>query len=350
MKMKRAPTLCAIVLSLGLLLFACNSRAEGQDQKWWTFEDRQYYEPLIAGVREPHIGALALAWADRMPFMVSDQSPRRMWDIDMGAELPLVGWESRSDDQGTLPEGAVGFGIWLPVDFHMIEDFVDESGPIVNTDYRFGLMAKLRRGLADQRAWAVRVFVGHESTHLGDEFSIVGQRRFPREFERVNVSWEFLDIGGLYEWPAWGSSWNARLGATMTLPFQDTYYSTDPGSITQSPRGPVTESKNWIDPYAGLEVTREEIFHTKHNVGYDLYLSTEVRWRSVYDYHKTRPDAAEDRQASLNLILGVKENGRGRAIGRVSPFVRFYDGVNPHGQFRNQKDFTEMGIGLRLVR
>lgn len=348
MKTKGVSNPVAIFLSLGLLLLAGSLRAEAH--KWWTFEDRQYYEPLIEGVREAHISALALAWADRMSFMVDDQSPRSMWDIDVGAELPIVGWESGKAEQGILPENGVGWGLWLPIDFHMIEDFVDDSALIVNTDYRFGLMAKYRHELEEQRAWAVRVFVGHESTHLGDEFSITGQRRFLREFERINVSWEFLDLGVLYEWPAWGSAWNARLGVTMTLPFQDTYYSTDPGSITQSPRGPVTESKNWIDPYAGLEVTREEIFRTKHNVGYDLYVSTEVRWRSVYDYHKTRADAAEDRQASLNLILGIKENGRGRAIGRVSPFVRFYNGVNPHGQFRNQKNYTEMGIGLRLVR
>lgn len=347
MKTKRLGAPLTIV-GLGLLLSAGSARADGQ--KWWTFEDRQYYEPLIAGVREAHISALALARADRMSFMVSDKSPRRVWDIDVGAELPLVGWESGSNDQGTVGEGDVGFGIWLPIDFHMIEDFVDESAPVVNNDYRFGLMAKLRRGLANDRAWALRAFVGHESTHLGDEFSIRGQRRFPREFERVNVSWEYLDVGALYELPALGSSWNGRFGATMTLPFQRSYYSTGPGSITQSPQGPVTESTNWVDPYAGLEVTREEVFQTKRNVGYDLYLSAEVRWRSIYDYHKQRPDAAEDRQASLNLILGIKENGRGRAIGRVSPFVRFYNGVNPHGQFRNQKSYTEMGIGLRLVR
>lgn len=348
MKTQRVSAPVTGFLGLGLLLFAGSTRAEGP--KLWTFEDRQYYEPLIAGVRDAHISALALAWADRMSFMVSDKSPRRVWDIDVGAELPLVGWESGADDDGTLGEGQVGFGLWLPIDFHMIEDFVDESAPVVNNDYRFGLMAKLRRGLSNDRAYGLRVHVGHESTHLGDEFSIRGQRRFPRDFERVNVSWEYLDLGALYEWPAWGSAWNGRLGATMTLPFQDSYYETGPGSITQSPRGPVTESTNWVDPYAGLEVTREEVFHTKRDVGYDVYLSAEVRWRSIYDYHKKRPNAAEDRQASLNLILGVKENGRGRAIGRVSPFVRFYNGVNPHGQFRNQKNYTEMGIGLRLVR
>lgn len=342
MKEKRAPTPFAPFVAFVLLLLLSSLRADCQ--KWWTFEDRKYYEPLIAGVREPHISALALAWADRMSFMVDDQSPRQVWDIDLGAEIPLFGRKFENDLEG--------FGFWIPIDFHMVEDFVDDSAPIVNTDYRFGFMAKVRRTVAEDRAWAVRVFVGHESTHLGDEFSIVGQRVFRREFERIDVSWEFLDVGVLYEWPGprEKSTWNVRAGATMTLPFGDTYYSTSPDSITQSPRGPVTESKNWIDPYAGLEVTWIEAFKPRRTVGYDIYLSTELRWRSVYDYHKTRPDAAEDRQTSLNLILGIKENGSGRVIGRASPFIRFYNGVNPHGQFRNQKSYTEMGIGLRLVR
>ena len=339
MKTKR-PAVFAVFCILDMLLLLSSSRAECQ--ALWTFEDRPYYPPLIAGVREPHISALALARADRMSFMVSDQSPRRVWDIDVGAELPIIGWE---------PEGGtIGFGLWLPIDFHMIEDFVDDSAPIVNTDYRFGLMAKVRGALRDEKAWAVRVFVGHESTHLGDEFSIRGQRTFPREFERINVSWEFLDIGVLYEWPTRCAAWNARAGATMTLPFEDTYYSTGPESITQSPRGPVTESKNWVDPYAGLEVNWDEVFELKRSVGYDLYLSSEVRWRSVYDYHKTRPDAAEERQVSLNLIFGIKESGSGTGIGRASPFVRYYNGVNPHGQFRNQRSYTELGVGVRLVR
>ena len=338
----------AVLCFLGSPFLASGARADNPGL--WTFEDRPYYQPLIAGVREAHISALALAWADRMPFMVSKQSPRRMWDIDVGAELPLIGWDSRSDSEGLPPKGAVGFGLWLPIDFHMIEDFVDDSAPIVNTDYRFGLMAKIRRSLGDGKALAVRVFVGHESTHLGDEFSIVGQRRFPRDFERIDVSWEFLDVGVLYQWPGRRTAWNARGGVTMTVPFGDTYYLTGPENITQSPRGPVTESKNWVDPYAGIEVNWEEAFPSEHNLGYDLYLSSEVRWRSVYDYHKARLDSAEDRQVSVNLILGVKKTGRGNGIGRVSPFVRLYDGVNPHGQFRNQKNYTEWGIGLRLVR
>lgn len=211
--------------------------AQAARASMWTFEGRKYYEPLTAGVREAQISALALAKATRMDFMVRQDSPRQVWDIDVGAELPVIGWESEDSIQGRVPAGEWGFGLWIPIDFHMIEDFVDNSAPIINTDYRFGVMAKLQHGW-NQGEWvALRVFVGHESTHLGDEFSIVGKRTFPREFERINVSWEYIDVGVLYEREA--SSF--RIGATSTLPFGDSYYQTGPGTITESAVGPVTE-------------------------------------------------------------------------------------------------------------
>jgi hypothetical protein len=305
----------------------------------WTFEGRKYYDPLTAGVREPQTSALALAKVTRMAFMVEDDNPRLAWDIDLGVELPLFGWESEDSLGGRVSDGEFGVGLWVPIDFHMIEDLVDDSAPIINTDYRFGGIIKLQYGLSADEWLAMRIFVGHESTHLGDEFSIIGQRVFPRSFERINVSWEFLDVGMLYE----RETWSVRGGVTATLPFRDTYYQTGPGTVTRSPIGSVTESTNWIDPYAGFEAEWEKPKWTS-------YLSGELRWRSVYDYHKVRPDAAEERQSSVNLIAGLKKTGNDNGFGRASPFARFYYGVNPHGQFRNQKDFKEFGIGLRLAR
>lgn len=330
--------------ALAALLTLVPSLAGAQ---WWSFENRAYYDPLIAGVREPHLSVLLPAIFDRMPMMTTSEGRRIGWDIDLGTELPIVGHES-GDTAGQLGEGQSGWGFWIPIDFHMIEDFRSESAPIINTDYRFGAMLKYRRGLSNNRFVAARLHFGHESTHLGDEFSIRAAERFRTTFERINVSWEYLDAGALYEWHTGQRAWSARAGATATVPFHSSYYQTGPGSVTESRIGPVTESKNWWDPYAGLEFKREELlFHST----YDLYASAELRWRSVYNYHKASPDKSEERQASINFIAGIKKNGAGRGgIGRASPFVRIYRGVNPHGQFRNQKDYTEVGIGVRLVR
>jgi hypothetical protein len=324
------------------LLFAVDLHAGAL----WTFEGRRYYDPLVAGVREPHVSAMALGYATRMSFMVSDKSPRRVWDIDLGAELPVAGWESGGTGE-RVGEDEFGIGLWIPIDFHMIEDFVDDSGPIVNTDYRFGGMIKMQYGLTPHSWLGARVHIGHESTHLGDEFSIVGQRVFRRSFERINVSWEYVDVGVMYE----RDRWSVRGGVTATYPFQTSYYEVGPGTITESAQGPVTPSSNWWDPYVGFDAEfRRQFLPDRDGRGFQLYTSAELRWRSIYDYHKTSPDASEDRQASVNLIAGIRKAGTAKGLGRVSPFVRYYRGVNPHGQFRNQKDYTEVGIGLRLVR
>ncbi len=328
-------------ISVLLICLVLPAFANGDD-KWWAFVDRAYYEPLIAGVREPHLSALALGWATSPAYVETSDTRLRIWDIDAGAEIPIVGWESALPVGGDrrVPNGQFGVGLWIPIDIHVIELFGIKSNPILNTDYRFGGMLKLQYGVAPQQWLSGRIHIGHESTHLGDEYSITAPRDFPDTFERINVSWEYIDAGVMYENVARGLS--LRAGVTATLPFRDSYYSTDPEGITESPIGPVTPSTNWYDPYAGVELLFEEILPRD----WDLYASGELRWRSVYDYHKDNPGDPEERQASINLIVGAKPNGRLKA----SPFVRFYRGVNPHGQFRDQKDYTAFGIGLRVVR
>lgn len=329
------------------LLFSISPPVRGE-AKWWSFEDRNYYNPLTAGVREAQVSAMAVGYGSRVEFQVRDDDPRLIWDIDLGAELPIVGWESEksADETARVPAGATGVGLWLPIDFHLLTDHADNSGPVVNTDYRFGATLKLERGLTEASWLAMRVNVGHESTHLGDEFSIVGRRRHPRQFERINVSWEFLDVGVMYESFGGALPWSVRVGATRLIR-GDSYYETSRESITESPRGPVTPSTNKTDCYAGFDSELENVWF---NRTWGPYLSTEVRWRSVYDYHKADPDAPEDRQASVNVVAGLKKSGTPAGIGRAAPFIRYYRGVNPHGQFRNQRDYVEYGVGVRLVR
>jgi len=166
-------------------------------------------------------------------------------------------------------------------------------------------------------------------------------------FERINVSWQFADLGVRLQQSSWLHKFSG--GVTTTLPFHSSYYSTDPASITISSQA-VTRSKNWWDPYVGAELLWEGAIGSKDGVGWDVYGSTEARDRTVYDYHKANANVAEARQWSINVIAGLKKSGSGSALGRPSLFIRLYRGVNPHGQFRNQRDYKEAGIGVRLVR
>lgn len=80
----------------------------------------------------------------------------------------------------------------------MIEDQKDESAPIVDTDYRFGFMMKFQYGLTETSWLGVRLTPwAHESTHVGDEYTIIASR--VPGFERINPSFEYLEYGLSYE-------------------------------------------------------------------------------------------------------------------------------------------------------
>lgn len=326
-----------------LLLGAAPLPAQG----FWILDSRRYHDPLLAGVREAHSSALAWGQASTMEFMVKQKKSHRIWDIDLGSEFPIVGWESNATVNGRLAPGGLGIGFWIPIGFHMIEDFDDNSSPIINTDYRFSGAIKVQwapklENSTLQRWFSARVLGGHESTHLGDEFTIIGARTYPATFERINVSWEYADYSVKME-QTWSEMlWSVRVGGTTRIPMDRSYYATDDANVTQSARGAVTESQNSTDPYVGASI--DGVGPAKFG-DWRFFGSLEARWRSIYNYHKVAPLEAEDRQASVNVIVGFKPN----RSNQFAPFVRAYYGVNPHGQFRNQRNFHEFGAGLRFI-
>jgi hypothetical protein len=137
------------------------------------------------------------AWADQFPHS-QEPGTRFAWQITLGREIPVIGWQSERVGLQHFSKGEWGVGLWTPVAFHMIEDFKDESAPIVDTDYRFGSMVKFEYGLSDSSWLSVRyVPWAHESTHLGDEYTIAASRQ--PGFERINVSYEYQEYGISYE-------------------------------------------------------------------------------------------------------------------------------------------------------
>ena len=337
---------CALALAAGTSSGQPTTAAAPAPWRWWLFEPRRYYDPLVADPRAAQQQALP-GVGRSVPFMVEPASRRRMWDIDVGAEMPLFGRERAGQVSGRMGPGGWGIGSWFVVDFHMLEDLQDPSAPILNNDYRFGLQIKAQRGLSDSVSWlAFKAHAGHESTHIGDEYALAARRLYAA-FERINVSYEWLDLGVSYErMTAAAGLWTIRGGAITTLPFGDSYYA---GDTLETAGRVVTESSNWIEPYAGAQYRHERLAWLGD---WGMYASLDARLKSVYAYHKTDPDAGERMRPALNLLVGLvpKTGGRLGSLGTTSPYARAYYGVNPHGQFRNQSDFWLVGLGLRLDR
>lgn len=76
---------------------------------------------------------------------------------------------------------------------------------ILDTDHRFGVQLKIQYGLPGSWGARTQTHIGlnfqvcHESTHVGDEFTISAIERYPDTFQRVNVSYEYYDLALSFE-------------------------------------------------------------------------------------------------------------------------------------------------------
>ena len=234
------------------------------------FRDRDFFDPLIAEPRAPQIAFTFPAWIPELEFSV-EPGNRLAWEVSLGREIPIF-TRANFDDATRGLKGSQGFGLWVDVSFHMLEDMgKDPSNPIINTDYRFSL-AKLKyyrvisvspatTGPNPVRRWKSLAFRAdlyhHESTHLGDEFVINGQGAHPGEFERQNVSFEFWDLTGAFNWERGdGLKHSVRGGTTGLVNPSHGYYSDHTLEFPEEARRDVFKSKRNFEPYVQYSSSR----------------------------------------------------------------------------------------------
>lgn len=296
------------------------------------FRDQPFYDPLRAEEHAARVQLLIPAWSEQFPHSETTGS-RFAWQITLGRELPIVTLSSQVAD-GPMNRGEWGLGVWAPVSVHMIEDFADESNPIVDTDYRFGSMVKFQYGLSDGLRLGVRyVPWAHESTHLGDEYVIIAQRT--TGFERINVSYEYQSIGVSLEGdgPQGDDGFKAR--AAWLRPFGDDGYYSD--HLLGSEIVALTSSQKNTEWSLGGEYQLPE-WRDRH-----VYASLELRNALVYNYHQSAADP-ERRQWTWNMQVGRSAASNARTALK-DYFFQVHRGVNPYGQLRSQADYWSAGFG-----
>jgi hypothetical protein len=288
--MNMAQSLSRIVGIAAVALVAMvPTAADGQSLNMWTFKDLPYYEPLTAEPRAARMEVTIPAWAKQFPHS-EETGTRFAWQVTLGREAPIIGVRSERVD-GRVGKGEWGLGVWTPISFHMIEDFKDESAPIVDTDYRFGAMVKFQYGLKED-LWLGIKFVpwAHESTHLGDEYTIIALRQ--PDFERVNPSFEYYEYGISFE-KVFGADrlqLIARHGG-INLWGDDGYYS-DHRLGEETPT--ITPSQRNYEPSFGVEVRGRKI-GSRH-----LVASVDARHKLIYDFHRAQGED-EEKQWSMKF-------------------------------------------------
>ena len=328
-----------------VVLLSLSGNLGAQSWKPWIFQRHPYYDPLASEPRAAQMKVFFPGRASSAPYAVKP-GQGMVWDISVGDEIPIVGWSSSSAQKEGEEAPARGWavGVFFPLSFHMVEDMgKDESAPILNTDYRFGTMIKGQIGLPS-KLWIFEdshigiryVPLAHESTHLGDEFTLHATQKYGNNFRRVNVSYQYWELGGSFE-PNRGLLEMKFRGGVIHEAFHKGIGWYD-AALIQPVGGTVTLANQKYEPYTGVEAYYPPLLG-------GLFGSVDIRNRIVYNYDRPSRAVPEERQISVNALLGIRQQ---RPNSRIQPAyaLRYYHGVNPAGQFRSQKNYQMYGLEI----
>jgi hypothetical protein len=274
-------------------------------------------------------------------------------ETTLGAEIPIY-HSSRIHQNGQQSK----FALSIPVSAQIWFDFFEKAtAPILNTDYRFGVIElnylrqfNREKGIRNIAIKFIPFF--HESTHIGDEVLLY---RVLDDFpiRRINVSYELAELavtlndpnGSIRNNHAW------KLGVRGLLNPSKGWYSirSVEGDTTQ-----VVPSRKWLESYLQYQHQRSKGFlASKKAVS---VISVEVRNRVRFGYPSYLGKDNEDQWSPLALdedlavcfngYVGWKFSFEEDKLPRLGAYLRWYTGINPHGQFRNIPFYDFLGFAI----
>jgi len=243
----------------------------------------------------------------------------------------------------------------VPLSFSVWFDFTENrTAPILNTDYRFSLLEfnyslTLNNSRIKNVGFRFTPF-SHESTHVGDELTI-SKLRDSIPVARINVSYESFELSFVINDPYKKKIKNhsARLGAKFLWNPQKGYYSADP--IEMSTPIEIQLSERWVEPYLQYQfqnpngwlsndkmmfVLSQDLF-LRVNYGYGVYYIDNLGKQNYIDFQ-------ESYQLCNTTMVGWTFYNSKKQLSNSSLFLKFYYGINPHGQFRNIPKYPWIGL------
>lgn len=323
-----------ITVSL-VLLASLHISLSGQKPEYAFFKESDILRPFLSEIRST-IVKCELASLNKLDknYYLTSYTDRPFVEAHLGAEIPFF----RLDDPYRRIKFSTGGYIGNILLIDMLES---NTSPIINTDYFFGLQAAAVKYVDNRfiRNVGIKfVPIFHESTHIGDEFSLHGYRNIP-DFRRVNVSYEAWEIAVVLNDPDTIETNLLSAKAGFHGLFNDVrgYYNTD----TLETKGAIVPSseKNY-EYYFQLNLQRTKGILCSEK--WMQVLSAEISNRLRFSYDLNVP---EKRTWNFNIYFGWKYVKRpsGKNIGF---FLRYYNGIIPNGQFRNISGYQYAAISI----
>lgn len=146
------------------------------------FPEGDVFAAPLASIKEPRFH---LTWLK----LNLDSGEVNAASVSFGENFGLVRWQGWRDDQFWQ----LGISGAVQAQFNLDSPSLD----LVNADYIIGLPLTVR-----SKAWSGRLRLYHQSSHLGDEYLLYQQKSVP-QVERINLSYEALELWAAYDWRQW---------------------------------------------------------------------------------------------------------------------------------------------------
>ncbi len=323
-------------LSLILLLFVItNGFLSAQNSKFSWFKESDVMKPFLSEIRSTVIKT-EFAFINKLDknYYVSDYTNRPFIEPHLGVDIPLLNISNPQKGLKFNLSGEIG-------NILLIDMFEEITAPVINTDYFFGLRAGAIKYLDNSRIRNIGIKivpVFHESTHIGDEFSLHGFSDIP-DFRRVNISYEAWELAAVINDPDTIISNLLSFKAGVQGLWNKTkgYYTTD----TLETKGLIVPGGDRsIEYYFQLNLQRTDGFLCSER--WMNIFSLEARNRVKFSYDINLP---EERTWNYNFYFGWKHISE-TARRNIGFYLRYYNGIIPNGQFRNTDGYSYMALSI----
>jgi len=327
----------SVILFLALFqLIPCSAWAQG-----YFMKDFQYFRPLIADVRISQ-NHLRLYRAPEVPFSNST-SEGNHWFVDagFGERFSLLGYNFSTPNQEPLR--IPGVSLFVDGASHLLIDLNTESRDVINADYRIGLGVATRLPFAPFLSFRYSFF--HESSHIGDEYTLFASRQ--PSFRRYNVSYEANELYTAVDHRP--SRLESEL-RPLTISYMRAF-----GGFRHLHTGGYDGFTGLFEPASPIVLVGQNEYHLGGELYFRGWQAPDQRadagwWSRMMSFQnlviatdfkrENRYDSQEpERIWSVNIVLGLIY---GESLGvtgerTVRYELNYYHGVNPHGQFRQDK-------------
>lgn len=326
-------TLCIVIGAVLLGNARLFSQALDNDSTagFYALHDYQYFRPMLADIRRPTFHTRiycdeAVKFSNR-----GTAGKHKFWDVAYGGFFPMFGYNFEAQPAGTMMT-TKGAALFIEASAHMLLDFDTPSADVINTDFRVGA------GIASRPwrnvSWRYKFF--HESTHIGDEYTLTAV--VDSLFQRYNVSYEahefFLAVDqharqpqNLFDFAAGRVYGGGRWFNAQT--FED-FRSRGPQRALKTKDNNEWQLGGEFFLLGKSLTTSGKLFDFIKRIIQPQYIVAAAEFYRRDKYAVETPSKIWSYNVVVGLVYGHYLEGKRS----TKLLVNYYRGVNPHGQLR----------------